>query len=162
MTFEYFQHAVEGYGLKAVQKSETHFQILGGKVLVNFYPNAKKGPVVYVAGTAVGHRADLSYAIRCAGGEIKHLPRTQRRKGGYKKYKVRLLRKYNKCYWCPTLLTLETATIDHKVPLALGGLNNENNYVLACLPCNSKKGHSMWDAKEFQNGDASVQVPQVS
>ena len=44
-------------------------------------------------------------------------------------------------------LTEETATIEHYVPLGLGGLDNRNNMVLACDPCNSERGCSMKELK---------------
>lgn len=34
--------------------------------------------------------------------------------------------------------------IDHVVPIAMGGSNRISNLVLACQPCNSRKGASVW------------------
>jgi 5-methylcytosine-specific restriction endonuclease McrA len=44
-------------------------------------------------------------------------------------------------------LTLDTSTMDHVIPLHRGGLDNANNRVLACEPCNSKRGHDMPELK---------------
>lgn len=43
------------------------------------------------------------------------------------------------------LVTMEggvfyAATIDHLVPKCMGGTDNDNNLVAACMPCNNKKG----------------------
>jgi len=44
-------------------------------------------------------------------------------------------------------LTKETATLDHVIPISRGGLNNANNYVIACEPCNSERGNNMPEVK---------------
>jgi hypothetical protein len=44
-----------------------------------------------------------------------------------------------RCQFCGQHLTLEECTIDHLVPLALGGLDEVINYVTACRPCNRRK-----------------------
>lgn len=64
-----------------------------------------------------------------------------------RKVKLQMLRKTSHpcCNWCNCPLTEKTATVDHYVPLALGGLDNFNNYVLACQPCNAQRGHAMPD-----------------
>ena len=59
-------------------------------------------------------------------------------------------RGHRNCYWCDQRLTMasdqpNTLTLDHKVPLARGGLNKPFNYVAACKPCNNAKG-SMLEA----------------
>lgn len=52
-----------------------------------------------------------------------------------------------KCHYCKRDdLLMKTndeerlATIDHVVPRAKGGLDDPSNYVVACLPCNQRKG----------------------
>ncbi len=52
----------------------------------------------------------------------------------------------NQCYLCGTTLTTKghsTRTIEHVWPLSLGGETVEQNLVLACNDCNSKRGHMM-------------------
>jgi HNH endonuclease len=44
------------------------------------------------------------------------------------------------CQFCGRTLAAEELTIDHLVPLALGGLDEKTNYVTACFPCNHTKG----------------------
>lgn len=46
-----------------------------------------------------------------------------------------------RCCYCPTLLTLETATVEHFVSVTAGGTNHLTNLSLACGPCNEKAGH---------------------
>jgi hypothetical protein len=44
-----------------------------------------------------------------------------------------------KCFLCSCALTLETVTIEHWIPRAHGGTNEDHNLRLACQPCNNKK-----------------------
>jgi hypothetical protein len=45
-----------------------------------------------------------------------------------------------KCFYCQCELELEGRWhIEHKLPKALGGTNDPDNLVPACVPCNSKK-----------------------
>jgi len=43
------------------------------------------------------------------------------------------------CHWCNKRLTEKTLTVDHYVPLALGGKHEVTNFVPACRSCNCKK-----------------------
>lgn len=43
------------------------------------------------------------------------------------------------CQFCGTRFEQSDLTIDHLIPLALGGLDEITNYVTACEPCNGKK-----------------------
>jgi len=53
-----------------------------------------------------------------------------------------------RCYFCGTLLTAETMTIDHLIPKCKGGTNALSNLMPACEPCNRKKGRK-FNAKIF-------------
>lgn len=44
------------------------------------------------------------------------------------------------CQFCGIKLPADRLTIDHLIPLALGGLDEVTNYVTACEPCNARKG----------------------
>lgn len=48
-----------------------------------------------------------------------------------------------RCYYCRVLLSKGTATRDHKIPKSRGG-RQFGNLVLACQPCNAKKGNMNW------------------
>lgn len=63
-------------------------------------------------------------------------------------------RGYRHCYYCEMRLTLargqpHSMTLDHKIPLALGGRNRPENYVAACGPCNAAKG-AMTEAEFYR------------
>lgn len=45
-----------------------------------------------------------------------------------------------RCKYCESPMTLAEATFDHVVPRSGGGKGRRDNLVLACLPCNRKKG----------------------
>lgn len=46
-----------------------------------------------------------------------------------------------RCAYCKTELTMETATVDHRIPLCRGGSNWPANLAPACRSCNSRKSH---------------------
>lgn len=62
----------------------------------------------------------------------------------YKAKEVTLMnniRKSNeRCYYCGCVVKESKRTIDHKTPLARGGLTQENNLVMSCSNCNNEKG----------------------
>jgi hypothetical protein len=43
------------------------------------------------------------------------------------------------CAYCRAELTADTLAVDHVFPLSRGGSDREENLVLSCRPCNSKK-----------------------
>ena len=45
-----------------------------------------------------------------------------------------------KCHYCGKALTHSTATLDHIIPVAMGGTLADHNLCLACRACNNKKG----------------------
>ena len=47
-----------------------HWQILGGQRVVNFWPEAKRGPRLYVAGESRGRFGSLAKAISAAGKPV--------------------------------------------------------------------------------------------
>ena len=67
-----------------------------------------------------------------------------------------------KCYYCGREIARARAankikdrhvvasTIDHVIPLYIGGKNTMENFVAACRVCNVKKGHKTQE--EFLNG----------
>jgi 5-methylcytosine-specific restriction endonuclease McrA len=54
------------------------------------------------------------------------------------------------CFYCKTVINsgaVVTAwTLDHVEPSALGGKDHLGNLVVACRPCNQKKGHQLIDS----------------
>jgi len=63
----------------------------------------------------------------------------------YKRHKAKLMRKHKNCHYCGIPLTKENRTIDHVIPQSMLGIGKHaaNNLVLACRPCNSKKGSKL-------------------
>jgi 5-methylcytosine-specific restriction endonuclease McrA len=49
---------------------------------------------------------------------------------------------------CPHL-TLDDGTVDHIVPVALGGHHKEDNLRTACRPCNSRRGSKSLEEFRF-------------
>lgn len=50
------------------------------------------------------------------------------------------LRDHGKCQYCNLKIRAHEATVDHVTPKSRGGKNEWTNVVLACGPCNQKKG----------------------
>jgi 5-methylcytosine-specific restriction endonuclease McrA len=46
----------------------------------------------------------------------------------------------HECFYCGAPLSLESATIEHLIPLSAGGGNNDANLVLADKDCNLQAG----------------------
>jgi 5-methylcytosine-specific restriction enzyme A len=46
-----------------------------------------------------------------------------------------------KCQYCGAEMGKSSMTVDHFVPLELGGNNDETNYLTACRSCNKKKAN---------------------
>ena len=137
----------ESRSLKVVDRGQGHLQIVGGPLLVNYYPLAKRRSA-YVAGTTgrrVGITPQQAVEMCFVPPQIKGAARIEERNGHSRRIRKRMMRgaKEVKCHWCPTMITLNTSTIDHVIPLFRGGLDNANNRVLACEPCNNKRGHAM-------------------
>ena len=142
-TWGEFERAVLEAGLRPLRRARGHWQILDGALLVNFYLTARKGSRVYVVGTTGGFLGTMYDAIEAARAAPICRVWKDRRRSNYGRIKRRLLRRDPHCHWCHERLTVETGTIDHLVPLARGGLDNANNMVLACQPCNHRRGHEM-------------------
>lgn len=119
-----------------------HVQVFGA-ILVNYYPMSKFKRM-YIAGSRESTEfASVDQVIRAAQGKgIPNIGKTKRLKA-YTGAKRRLFKFSQACHWCSCPLTFEAATVDHVIPLARGGLNNMNNYVLACQPCNNGRANSL-------------------
>jgi len=134
------------FGLTVKDCGNGHFQVLGGLVLVNYWPDSKKR-TAYIGSTRNGeHNAGPHVVIDMALKPPPFVPGvSDRHNKRAKRFKENRFRKnqHQRCYWCSEMLTPDTATVDHKIPLARGGLDNHNNMELACEPCNRSKGHEV-------------------
>jgi len=45
------------------------------------------------------------------------------------------------CYYCEEQFKKDVLTMDHKVPVARGGVSSKSNVVVACKECNTNKKH---------------------
>lgn len=61
-----------------------------------------------------------------------------------KRVRKALLRKYGDlCHWCKRRMKEQSMSIEHLVPLALGGDNSWENLRLAHVRCNMRRGAKM-------------------
>jgi 5-methylcytosine-specific restriction endonuclease McrA len=51
----------------------------------------------------------------------------------------------NTCQYCGRRMPKTDLTLDHVVPRSRGGIDSWDNLVLACMPCNVRKGNRMPD-----------------
>lgn len=81
--------------------------------------------------------------IRIAKGEsdLKIKDEKVKRKSFKKTKRLFLFQKNPTCFFCGDLLTdWESATIEHKIPLAKGGTNRNDNLALSHHECNQERG----------------------
>lgn len=133
--------------VKVIKRGNGHIQLQGKHLLVNYYPFSK-GRTAYVAGTTAGIKdCDIYKAVAMARCPPEVVPAEKKAKRSYVPRELRLKmlagRIEVKCHWCPTMIDIDTSTIEHIVPLARGGLDNSNNRTLACAPCNQKRANNM-------------------
>lgn len=129
-----------------IDKGKGHIQ-LKGVLLVNYYPDSKLR-TAYINGMkgSTKHVTPEKAVMMANEAPMKNGIKDGRKKS-YRRDKIRLLKKHPFCHWCNKSLTIETATIEHLIPLGMGGINNANNYALACEECNHERGCSMPELK---------------
>lgn len=143
--------AEAGISVAFPKTNNGHYQIQG-KLLVNYYPFSKNR-TAYVAGTTSGYpHVSPKRAVEMAmtRPDLVSADQKDKRSTNTRKIRKRLLRGRAcvKCHWCPTIIDLDTSTLDHIIPIAAGGLDNDNNRTLACEPCNRARGHAMPELNE--------------
>lgn len=143
-----FQKSAVAANLRPARLSDYQWQLLGGPLLVNYYPSTR---TVYAAGAQKGTYAGIDEAIRVALGQARQVCAERTKRERLMSAKRRLLAQKPWCHYCRTALDGSTATIDHVIPLSRGGSNYANNLVLACVECNVKKGNSFksYDVPNF-------------
>jgi 5-methylcytosine-specific restriction endonuclease McrA len=52
------------------------------------------------------------------------------------------------CCYCRVVFLYDELTVEHMVPLCLGGTNKDSNIALACAPCNRARGKIAWHQKQ--------------
>lgn len=135
--------AAKQRGAEVTDNGNGHYHIRG-RLLVNYYPLSKKRSA-YVAGTtrAETHVSPTqAVAMAFDAPELAGKP-TKRRKNARWRRRCIIKAKGPNCHWCQKQLTLDSSTLDHVIPLSRGGLDNANNTVLSCEPCNHGRGNAM-------------------
>lgn len=129
---------------RIVKHTDYHFSIKGSVYNVNFYPTKK---TFYINGCNAIDKKICTYntveeLIDIADGKknfSNSLAEENAKRKNYKHCKKRLFENIKSCCWCHKELTLETATVEHKIPLSKGGSNRNDNLTLACTECNSQR-----------------------
>jgi 5-methylcytosine-specific restriction endonuclease McrA len=150
----------ESQGLTVKDCGKGHIQITGGPMLVNYWPDSRKR-TCYVGSTREGrNNVTPEKAVEWAKVAPVVVTVPTPRKDSYRKAKVKMIRRQKTCRWCGCQLSLDgnlcgtmKATLEHIIPLKRGGLDNANNWTLACEACNTKRGHDM---PEIQEGSAAM------
>lgn len=139
----------EPHGLTVKDCGNGHLQIIGGPLLVNYYPDSNRRSA-YIAGTTrcYEHITPELAVSMCLNLPVTRKEHRANRKGSYRNARKKLLAKDAHCHWCRCELTIDTSTMDHVIPLYRGGLDNANNRVLACEMCNNKRGSDMPELKK--------------
>ena|SRR5208282_4981035 len=55
------------------------------------------------------------------------------------------------CCYCRKVFFYTELTVEHLIPLCLGGTNDPDNIALACSPCNHSRGQEAWVQKRILN-----------
>lgn len=63
----------------------------------------------------------------------------------------RLFKLKQHCHWCGIRLRLDTASVDHIIPISRGGTNLDDNLTLTCRPCNMAKADRMPAHREVKD-----------
>lgn len=129
---------------RIVKHTDYHFSIKGSVYNVNFYPTKK---TFYINGCNAIDKKTCTYKtaeelIDIADGKknfSNSLSEENAKRKNYKHRKKQLFENIKSCFWCSKELTLETATVEHKIPLSKGGSNRNDNLTLACVECNSQR-----------------------
>jgi 5-methylcytosine-specific restriction endonuclease McrA len=135
--------AADRFGLVVEERGKGHFQILGGVLKVNYYPESRRRSAYIEGMTAAHHHVTPEQAVSMAFTP-KPLPRRDERQKSYRKIKRKLYRRSDLCYCCKRpILVFADATLEHIIPLSKGGLDNENNMALSHERCNRERADRM-------------------
>lgn len=133
-------------GVKVEQHPDGHYRLLGETINISYWPNSRNRSA-YIEGTKQTHtQVSPERAVKLActlPGIVDKYSRDKRKYNRNKKDKKKMLKKRPFCHWCNDPLDAVSATVDHRIPLMRGGLDNMNNKVLSCQPCNIERGSDM-------------------
>lgn len=133
----------EAKGITVIDCSNGHYQLIGGPLLVNYYPYSKK-KTAYVSSTTQGRfGVTPEEAVNMCFTPPPLDSKTGKRPNNTRRIRKKLLLQIRNCRWCDKELTLDNSTLEHEIPLARGGLDTPSNRTLACARCNHSRGSDM-------------------
>lgn len=142
VNFKTFEKRCKESGLNARECSPYHWQVIGGKFLINYFLG-RRGRKIYVGKTNHAIPGSDNLAIRYANELPDSIDRSVR-KPTYSKFKSRLWRRSHVCGLCKNEITeYKDASVDHIIPISRGGLNHHSNYQLTHVKCNNEKGSTV-------------------
>jgi len=129
--------------VKVVQEKEHSWYLTGDYIVI--YNGKKKTARIYNPETgcfSLAYVCRFEQAIRAAQlGKLFEFKIGRKSSPKMKNIvKTLLLKKSHLCCWCKYALTKEDATIEHVIPLSLGGSCYAENLSLSCQKCNNKMG----------------------
>ena len=68
----------------------------------------------------------------------------QRRINGQLRKRILGDKEFSSCCYCGEIFPCKQLTIEHKVPICLGGTSDIENIDIACAPCNQARGREAW------------------
>jgi len=74
----------------------------------------------------------------------KKFRKKQRRINCQLRKKILGERQFANCCYCKETFASKDLTIEHKIPICLGGTSNIDNIDIACAPCNQARGREAW------------------
>lgn len=134
------------HGIPSEIKTEYHVQVKHNGFTFNVYPSKK---TIYINGaTSWTHYNDNGELLKFINLQINRKVSDCRsfRKTSYKAYRKLLWADFNKrkCFVCGKFIEkFEDSSLEHKIPLGLGGSNRLDNFELSHKNCNHERGCSL-------------------
>ena len=149
IVFEKLKQLAEESGLSYRQCNQNHVQISGGIAIVNVY-RSKRSFSMHVQGMARGVKNVSPAQVIKAAQEFKPIAKTAERNRSYLGQKRRKWRQQSRggskpcCHWCKgPFRSFDEVTADHVIAISKGGSNGDDNIVLACEPCNTRRKNNV-------------------
>jgi hypothetical protein len=148
MNKELIKKTAKDNNIKVIIRDNGHVT-LTGKLSVAYYPTSKN-KTAYIKGTTKAYKnVSLTEAIKMCNIQPKGNGKKNKRSKNYKQIRKEIFFSgFKNCHWCKLEMTLESCTLEHIIPLHIGGLNNRNNMTLACSTCNNLRGCNMPELSE--------------